>query len=89
MTGDGTTLYDVCCYKTDQSPQSIVVDGGQFSQKVAVALQLLIIRLLLGRVVSLGHLQEVISQLFSQQRLLQLSDEPLENIGHVMLTEVQ
>ena len=85
-----TGLYSVCCNKTDQSPQSIVVDGGQFSQQVPVVLQLVISRLLLtgDSVGSLGHRQEIISQLLSQQGLLQLSDEPLENIGHVVFTVI-
>ena len=72
---------------TDQSPQSIVVYGGQFSQQLPVTLQLLILRLLLASVPSsVGHSEEIISQLLSQQRLIQLPDEPLEDIGHVMFT---
>ena len=75
---------------TDQSPQSIVVYGGQFSQQVSVFLQLLVLRLLLGCVSpSVGHSEEIISQLLSQQGLLQLPDEPLEHIGHVMLTAIR
>ena len=42
--------------------------------------------MILSHLFNVGCSQEGLSKLLCQQRLIQLTDESLENIGHIMLT---